>query len=119
MGKTTDQYRQIQQVMQDYVEGSNGDVELLRSVFLPTALINGSPIEELYQIVERRGKTHATSHIDQADIANGVAAVKLIVEGWHGINFVEFFHLILTNAGWKISSKSGVELVEPPAPYWD
>jgi hypothetical protein len=37
---------------------------------------------------------------------------KVIIEDWHGINFVEFFHLIKTNGGWKISSKTGVQYVE-------
>ena len=59
MGKTTQQYKAIEKVIQDYVEGTNGNVELLKeNVFLPTALINGSPIAELYEIVKERGETH-------------------------------------------------------------
>lgn len=113
-GRTTAQYKAIEKVIQDYVEGGNGNVELLKSVFLPTAIINGSPIEELYKIVETRGETHSTGRIDMLDIANGVASAKVLIEDWHGINFVEFFHLVLTNQGWKISSKSGVEYIEAP-----
>lgn len=56
MGRTTDNYHQIEKVIADYVEGGNGNAELLRSVFLPTAIINGSPIEELYRIVRERGR---------------------------------------------------------------
>ena len=56
MGRTTDNYHQIEKVIADYVEGGNGNAELLRSVFLPTAIINGSPIEELYRIVKERGE---------------------------------------------------------------
>ena len=112
MGKTTENYKQIEKVIADYVESGNGNVELLKSVFLETAIINGSPIEELYQIVEARGETHSTGRIDMLDIQNGVASAKVIIENWHGINFVEFFHLIKTRQGWKISSKSGVEYIE-------
>ena len=72
MGRTTEQYKAIEKVIQDYVKGVNGDVALLKQVFLPTAIINGSPIEELYKIVERRGETHSTGRIDMLDIANGV-----------------------------------------------
>ena len=46
------------------------------------------------------------------DIQNGVASAKVIIEDCHGISFVEFFHLIKTGEGWKISSKSGVEYIE-------
>lgn len=113
MGRTTEQYKAIEKTIEDYVIGSNGDVELLRTVFLPTAIINGSPIQELYRIVEKRGETHATGRLVALDVANGVASAKVIIEDWHGINFVEFFHLVKTSVGWKISSKSGVEYVEP------
>lgn len=68
MGRTTDNYHQIEKVIADYVEGGNGNAELLRSVFLPTAIINGSPIEELYRIVRERGETHSTGRIDMLDI---------------------------------------------------
>lgn len=112
MGRTTDNYHQIEKVIADYVEGGNGNAELLRSVFLPTAIINGSPIEELYRIVKERGETHSTGRIDMLDIQNGVASAKVIIEDCHGISFVEFFHLIKTREGWKISSKSGVEYIE-------
>ncbi|MDY6269430.1 MAG: nuclear transport factor 2 family protein [Selenomonadaceae bacterium] len=115
MGKTTQQYKAIEKVIEDYVTGTNGDVELLKEkVFLPTALINGSPIAELYEIVKTRGETHSTGRIDWADIQNGVASLRVLIEDWHGINFVEFFHLVLTREGWRISSKSGVEYVEVP-----
>ena len=93
VGRTTDNYHQIEKVIADYVEGGNGNAELLRSVFLPTAIINGSPIEELYRIVRERGETHSTGRIDMLDIQNGVASAKV-------------------SEGWKISSKSGVEYIE-------
>ena len=112
VGRTTDNYHQIEKVIADYVEGGNGNAELIRSVFLTTAIINGSPIEELYRIVRERGETHSTGRIDMLDIQNGVASAKVIIEDWHGISFVEFFHLIKTREGWKISSKSGVEYIE-------
>lgn len=116
MGKTSDNYHQIEKVIADYVEGGNGNVELLKSVFLPTAIINGSPIEELYKIVETRGQTHSTGRIEMLDIQNGVASARVIIEDWHDTDFIEFFHLIKTRQGWKISSKTGVQYIEPE--YW-
>ena len=44
VSRTTQDYKLIEEVMKNYVDGANGDLELLRSTFLPTALINGLPI---------------------------------------------------------------------------
>lgn len=109
ISQTTVDYRAIEQVVQDYVAGANGDVPLLKSVFLPTALINGKPIQVLYDIVGHRGKTEATHRIGFIDIVGPVASIKIWIENWHGYHFVEYFHLIKTEEGWKISSKTGVE----------
>ncbi len=109
---TTTHHTAIQQVMADYVVGANGDLELLQSVFHPNALINGRPIAALYRIVERRGSTNATHRTELIDVHGNVANVKLIIEGWHGTSFVEFFHLVRTEEGWQITSKSGDTLTE-------
>lgn len=112
ISKTTREYRLIEQVINNYVIGANGNLELLKSSFLSGAIINGSPIQELYDIVENRGETNAAYHIDFIDIMGGAASVKIVVEDWHGYNFVEFFHLIKTSIGWKITSKTGIGFIE-------
>lgn len=112
VSQTTQDYREIEKVIQTYTAGGNGDLEALRSVFLPSAIINGSPIQELYDIVTERGKTDSTSHIDFIDITGPVASTKIIIEDWHGANFVEYFHLLKTMKGWKISSKTGIGFAE-------
>lgn len=112
ISQTTQDYQAIEKVMVDYVVGANGDVPLLQSVFLPTALINGRPIQRLYDIVQTRGETHATHRVEFIDIVGAVASIKIVVEDWHGFNFVEFFHLLKTDEGWKISSKTGIEFTE-------
>lgn len=109
---TTTHHTAIQQVMADYVTGANGDLDLLQSVFHPNALINGRPIAALYRIVQRRGNTNATHRTELIDVHGNVANVKIIVEDWHDLAFVEFFHLINTDEGWKITSKSGDDLNE-------
>ena len=88
VSQTTQDYREIEKVIQTYTAGGNGDLEALRSVFLPSAIINGSPIQELYDIVTERGKTDSTSHIDFIDITGPVASTKIIIEVWQGANFV-------------------------------
>lgn len=106
MGITTQQYKQIEKVVQDYVEGGNGNVDLLKKVFLPTAIINGMPIQELYDIVEKRGHTDSTGRLVSLDIANGVASAKVIIEDWHGQDYVEYLQLIKENGQWSIISKA-------------
>lgn len=110
---TTRNHTAVEEVMADYVDGANGNVELLKSVFHPNALISGQPIAQLYDIVTKRGETHATHRTEFVDVHGPVASVRIIVEGWHGITFVEFFHLILTRQGWKITSKSGADINQP------
>ncbi|MDU8924944.1 nuclear transport factor 2 family protein [Pasteurellaceae bacterium LIM206] len=112
ISQTTQDYRAIEKVIKDYVDGANGDVPLLKSVFLPTALINGRPIQGLYNAVEARGKTEATYRISFIDIVGTAASIKIVVENWHGYHFVEFFHALKTTDGWKFSSKIGVEFDE-------
>ncbi|MCI6084704.1 MAG: nuclear transport factor 2 family protein [Selenomonas sp.] len=107
MGRTTQQYKAIEKVIEDYVTGTNGDVDLLKEkVFLPTALINGSPIAELYEIVKERGETHSTGCIDWADIQNGVASLRVLIEDWHGQDYVEYLQLLKENGRWTIISKA-------------
>lgn len=112
VSQTTKDYREIVKVIERYVAGGNGDLKALKSVFLPSAIINGSPIQELYDIVERRGHTDSTYHIDFIDITGPAASTKIIIEDWHGANFVEYFHLVNTDQGWKISSKTGIGFAE-------
>lgn len=112
VSQTTKDYKDIEKVIQTYTESGNGNLEALRSAFLPSAIINGSPIQELYDIVAERGETHSTSHIDFIDITGPVASTKIIIEDWHGANFVEYFHLLKTSEGWKISSKTGIGFAE-------
>lgn len=33
------------------------------------------------------------------------ACARVVMEGWHGMNFVDFHHLMKTEDGWKIVSK--------------
>ena len=112
VSRTTQDYKLIEEVMKNYVDGANGDLELLRSTFLPTALINGLPIQELYDIVEERGETNADYHVELIDVVRRAANVKIIVKDWHGYNFVEFFHLVKMNDDWMITSKTGTNLIE-------
>lgn len=103
---STEEYNEIVAVLQKYLDGTNGDVELLKEAFHKDAIINGYPIQALYDTVERNGKTHSTSRIDFLDIVGNVASAKTTIENWHGHNFIEYQHLIKGPEGWKIITKT-------------
>ncbi len=103
---STEDYNEIVAVLQKYLDGTNGDVELLKEAFHEFAIINGRPIQQLYDIVERKGKTNSTSRIDYLDIMGDVASAKTTIENWHGYNFIEYQHLMKRSGGWKIVAKT-------------
>ena len=80
MGRTTKQYKEIEQVketIQKYIDGANGDLKVLKEAYNEKALINGAPIEALFRSVEHYGETHATARIDYLDIS-GIAGVAKV-----------------------------------------
>lgn len=102
----TAEYDAVVEVLQKYLDGTNGDVELLKEAFHENAIINGRPIQALYDDVASRGVTHSTSRIDYLDIVHRAASARTVIENWHGHNFVEYQHLHKGRDGWKITSKT-------------
>lgn len=106
----TQEYNAVIEVLQKYLDGTNGDVELLKQAFHADAIINGRPIQALYDAVTRKGQTNSTSRIDYLDIVGNVASARTVIEDWHGYDFVEYQHLIKDRTGWKITSKTYTEV---------
>ena len=106
----TEDYNAVIAVLQKYLDGTNGDVELLKEAFHDNAIINGRPIQALYDAVARKGQTQSTSRVDYLDIVGNVASARTVIEDWHGYNFVEYQHLVKDKAGWKITSKTYTEI---------
>ncbi len=69
------------------------------------ATINSQPIQRLFETVAHNGKTDAVGRIDSVDIIGRLASTKVIIEGWHGYNYVEYLHLLKTGSTWEIVSK--------------
>lgn len=103
---STQEYNDVLAVLQKYLDGTNGDVELLKQAFHENAIINGRPIQALYDVVARKGQTHSTSRVDYLDIVGNAASARTVIEDWHGYNFVEYQHLMKDADGWKITSKT-------------
>ena len=99
-------YDAVLETLQKYLDGTNGDVDLLKQAFHENAIINGRPIQALYDAVTRKGKTSSTSRVDYLDILGNAASARTVIEDWHGYNFVEYQHLVKDADGWKITSKT-------------
>ncbi|OJT94908.1 MAG: hypothetical protein BGN82_03105 [Alphaproteobacteria bacterium 65-7] len=107
---STQEYNAVIDVLHKYLEGSNGNVELLKEAFHDNAIINGRPIQALYDAVVRKGQINSTSRVDYLDIVGNVASARTVIENWHGYNFVEYQHLVKDKNGWKITSKTYTEI---------
>lgn len=103
---STQEYQAVVAVLQKYLEGTNGDVELLKEAFHEKAIINGRPIQALYDDVSRRGSTNSTSRIDYLDIVGDAASARTVIDDWHGLHFVEYQHLLKDSSGWRIIAKT-------------
>ena len=113
----------VREIIQRYVEGSRGDVVLLRSIFHQDALMNGyfqghlgigSP-EPFFSEVEKIGEGQASEgyagEIESIEVIGDVATARLVETDFLGSDFVDFFHLIRVEGDWKIISKTYHQVV--------
>lgn len=94
MLRMTKEYNAVRQTIDDYIEGANGDMTRIKRAYHKNALINGMPIQALFDSVERNGKTQATGRLDYLDISGQAASAKVIIENWHGNQYVEYLQLL-------------------------
>ncbi len=109
-----------QQVITEYVEACrNGDVEKLRSLFSPSALMSGFYEGEFYIgspdlfFDEVRDNPSPAStgaeyigEITSSEIIEDIASVTLIEKGYLGLNFSNLFQLARMDGSWVIVSKT-------------
>ncbi len=89
-----------------YEEGcAEGHGEKMRPAFAATATINGEPIEKLFDDVTKAGPTKCRSRIDVLGLYGTCAAVRVVLENYHGSNYVDFHVLHKGKDGWKIAAK--------------
>ena len=102
---TIKDYEEIRKVAQMYIDGGDGNSSIMKPAFHKNATINGEPIQTLFDTVDKLGKTSARATVDVLDATNDVAAIRIVMEDWHGQNFVDY-HLLQKGAdGWKIVAK--------------
>ncbi|MDU8924945.1 nuclear transport factor 2 family protein [Pasteurellaceae bacterium LIM206] len=105
MLQSTRTHHDVMATIQKYVDGANGDLDVLKQAYHKAATINTHPIENLFNSVARNGKTNATARLDYLDIHGKAASAKVVIEEWHGYRYVEYLHLLHTADGWQIVSK--------------
>lgn len=105
MNATVKDYREITTVLTTYLEGGNKSGAAMKPAFHVNAVVNAQPAQTLFDAVDEAGETQATGHIDILDVVNDIACARVSMEDWHGMNFVDFHHLMKTEDGWKIVSK--------------
>ena len=108
----------VRKVIDLYIKGSEGDVELLRSIFHPDALMNGyfnghlgigSPEPFFAEVSKLGGGTPGQDYageIESIEVIGHVATARLVETDFLGSDFVDFFHLICVDGEWKIVSKT-------------
>lgn len=98
-------YNDILEVIGKYLEGGNKSSSIMKPAFHPNAIVNAQPAQTLFTAVDEAGQTNSVARVDILDIVGDIACARVVMENWHGMNFVDFHHLMKTEDGWKIVSK--------------
>lgn len=105
MNTSVKEYEEILAVINQYLEGCNKNSAVMKPAFHENAIVNAQPVKNLFDGVDEAGETQAVGRVDILDVVGDIACARVVLEGWHGMNFVDFHHLIKTEDGWKIVSK--------------
>jgi hypothetical protein len=110
------EYRAIALTIQKYVDGARrGDIDLMRSAFLPEACIRGSyggkpvdwTLQEFCDVVRKGGPaSDLTAMPVTIEISGTAAMVRTEAENWRGTRYTDFFVLLNRAGEWKITSKA-------------
>ena len=111
----SDDSRQIEAVMQTYIEGGRtGSVDTLRPIFHELATICGyvgpdlfaGPIQMFYDWHAENGPAADLAVRDMRIDAEGTSAsVRIDLDNWTGHRFTDFFTLVRIEGRWQIMSK--------------
>ena len=98
-------YQEILAAIGRYVGGMNSGSEMMKTAFHANAIINANPIQVLYDVIDKKGKTEPAERIDILDVVGDMACARVVLENCHGNNYIDFLQLLKTDDGWKIVSK--------------
>ena len=113
--ETDTEARQIEAVMQTYIEGGrSGSNATLRPIFHELATICGyvgpdlfaGPIEMFYDWHAENGPAIDLVVGDmRIDVEGSAASVRIELDNWTGHRFTDFFTLVKIDGQWQIMSK--------------
>jgi len=118
MTNTKNEAQAVRCVVQRYVEFSDtGDVEALKTLFHPNALMSGylmgelgigstQPFFEAVTNVTPDNSSEYVAEIGAIEVAGNAASATLVEKNFLGMNFVDYFHLIKEDGEWRIVSKT-------------
>lgn len=124
--QSPDDYASVRTVIENYIEGSfTADTALLKSCFHPKALMSGyyrgdmdvgSP-QTFYDQLESEPSSKSSGDGYQAEIsfihiAGRMASAGLVETNLLGSDYVNYFHLLKIDDGWRIVSKIYVDSLE-------
>ena len=124
--QSPDDYASVRTVIENYIEGSfTADTALLKSCFHPKALMSGyyrgdmdvgSP-QTFYDQLESEPSSKSPGDGYQAEIsfihiAGRMASAGLVETNLLGSDYVNHFHLLKIDDGWRIVSKIYVDSLE-------
>lgn len=109
---------EVTRLVQMYIDGADGDADLLRQAFHPSATMTGHigsavdtlvPIEHFISMVEARpglaGPEYATS-IRSIDLTGDAGVAVLVETDYFGCDFVDYFTVVRIDGRWQITAKT-------------
>ncbi len=108
----------VRQAIEQYIEGSKGDVAALKAVFHPDArmtgyfsgnLMLGTP-QPFFDMVGSAATPESTAgykaQIRSIEVSGKAATATLVETDFLGSDFTDFFQLIQEDGNWRIISKT-------------
>jgi hypothetical protein len=114
---TIEELQDIRELIQLYIEGSDGDATMLQRVFHPDARMVGciggedgnSPIGEFIAWVAENPGLAGPDYqalIRSIDLTGDAGVVVLVEKNYFGCDFVDYFSVARTKGVWQIISKT-------------
>ena len=102
---TVKEYNDIIATIGHYTEGHHEGSSMMKKAFHPNAIINGEPIQVLFDAIDNSEKLYPDARVDILSVIGGIACARVILENCGGKNYIDFLQLMKTDGAWKIISK--------------
>ncbi len=83
---------------------------MMKSAFHENATINGASIQTLFDEATQAGPTDSKARVDVLDVVNDVAVIRITLENYFGVDYVDYHVMKKDENGWKIMAKIFTEV---------